>query len=47
MQCEQEANGLLNNLELKKTSSKIPLLGDVLFPRYEMNEIVNKLFIWQ
>ena len=47
MQCEQEANELLNNLELKKTSSKIPLLGDVLFPRYEMNEIVNKLFIWQ
>ena len=47
MQCEQEGNGLLNNLELKTPLSKIPLLGDVLFSRYEMNEIVNKLFIWQ
>ena len=47
VQCEQEGNGLLNNLELKTPLSKIPLLGDVLFSRYEMNEIVNKLFIWQ
>ena len=28
---EQEAKGLLSNLCLKTTLSKIPLLGDVLF----------------
>ena len=28
---KQEANGLLSNLAIKTPSSKIPLLGDVLF----------------
>ena len=28
---EQEAKGLLSNLGIRKTFSKIPLLGDILF----------------
>ena len=28
---EQEAEGLLSNLEIKRPFSKIPLLGDLLF----------------
>ena len=38
---KQEACGFLSRLGLKASLSKIPQLGDVLFQRYEMNEIVN------
>ena len=41
----QEANGLLSNLGLKTPLSKIPLLGNILFQRYKMNEIVNKFIL--
>ena len=41
----QEANRLLSNLGLKTPLSKIPLLGNILFQRYKMNEIVNKFIL--
>ena len=41
----QEANALLSNLGLKTPLSKIPLLGNILFQRYKMNEIVNKFIL--
>ena len=41
---EQDAKGLLNNLGIKITLSKIPLLN-VLFEVYKMNEIINKLLL--
>ena len=46
--CEalQEPESLLSNLEIKTPLNKIPLLGDILFYVYKMNEIVNK-FYWQ
>ena len=37
----QEAKGLLSNLGIKTLLSKVPILGDILFWRYKMNEIVN------
>ena len=39
---EQEAKGLLSSLGFKTSLSKIPLLGDIMFYVYKMNEIVNK-----
>ena len=46
--CEalQEPESLLSNLEIKTPLNKIPLLGDILFYVYKMNEIVNT-FYWQ
>ena len=41
----QEASRLLNNLGLKTSLSKIPVLVDILFQRYQMNEIVNKFLL--
>ena len=41
----QEAKGLLSNLGLKTPLSKVPILGDILFWRYKMNEIVNKFLL--
>ena len=38
---EQEASGLLSSLGIKALLSKVHLLGDILFQRYKMNEIVN------
>ena len=39
----QDAGGLLSNIGLKTLLSKIPLLGSVLFEKYKLNEIINKL----
>ena len=42
---EQETKGLLSNLGLKKSLNKNPLLGDILFWVYKMNDIVNKFLL--
>ena len=42
---KQEASGLLSSLGLKAPFSKIPLLGDILFQRYKMNEIVSNFHL--
>ena len=42
---KQEASGLLSKLCIKTPLSKIPILGDVLFSMYKMNEIVNKFLL--
>ena len=36
----QEAKGSLSNLGIRTPLSKVPLLGDILFWQYKMNEIV-------
>ena len=36
---------LLNSLGLKTSLSKFQLLGNILFKRYKMNEIVEKLWL--
>ena len=41
----QEAIGLLSNLGVRTPLSKVPILGDILFWRYKMNEIVNKFLL--
>ena len=41
---EQEAKGLLSSWGLKTPLNKIPLLGDILFYVYKMNEIKNNSF---
>ena len=41
----QEAKGLLSDLGLRKPLSKVPILGDILFWMYKMNEIVNKYLL--
>ena len=51
----QEAKELLNNLGIRTTLSKVPLLGDTCFntclkdtsceATYKMNEIVNKFLL--
>ena len=41
----QEAKGLLSNLGLKTPLNKVPILGDILFWEYKMNEIVNKFLL--
>ena len=41
----EEAKGLLSNLGLRTPLSKVPLLGDILFWLYKMNEIVNKFLL--
>ena len=42
---KQEASGLLSKLGIKTALSKIPILGDVLFYIYKMNEIVHKFLL--
>ena len=42
---EQEAKGLLSNWGIKTPFNKIPLLGDILFEVYKMNEIMNKFLL--
>ena len=42
---EQEAKGLLSNWGIKAPFNKIPLLGDILFEVYKMNEIMNKFLL--
>ena len=45
---EQEASGLLSSWGLRKSLYKIPILGDILFQKYKMNEIANKcLLAWK
>ena len=39
----QEAKGLLSNLGIRTRLIKVALLGDILFQKYKMNEIVNKV----
>ena len=42
---KQEAEGLLSSLGFKTPLSKVPLLGDILFWVYKMNQIVNKFLL--
>ena len=42
---EQETKGILSSVGLKTPLSKIPLLGDILFWNYKINEIVNKYLL--
>ena len=49
---DQEAGGLLSSLGIETPLSKIPLVGPLLFQRYQqvntrykMNEIANKLLL--
>ena len=42
---ERETKGLLSNLRLKTSPNKNPLLGDILFWVYKMNDIVNKFLL--
>ena len=37
----QKAKRILSSLSLKAPLSKVPLLGDILFQMYQINEIVN------
>ena len=39
---KEEAKGLLSNLSIKTLLSKIPVLRDILFLLYKMNNIINK-----
>ena len=41
----EEAKGLLNNLDFRTPLSKVPILRDILFWEYKMNEIVNKFLL--
>ena len=41
----QEAKRLLSNLGIKTPLNKVPILGDILFWAYTMNEIVNKFLL--
>ena len=40
-----EAKGLLSNLGLRTPLSKVPILGDILFWGYKMNEKVNNFLL--
>ena len=42
---KQEASALLSNLELKTPLIKIPLLRDIFFQGYKMNEIVDNFLL--
>ena len=42
---KQEVSRLLRKLGIKTPLNKIPVLGDVLFEIYKMNEIVNKFLL--
>ena len=39
---KKEAKGLLSNLSIRTLLSKIPVLRDILFLLYKMNDIINK-----
>ena len=41
----QEAKGLLSNLGIRTPLSKVPILGDILFEMYKVNEIVHKFLL--
>ena len=41
----QEVKGLSSNLNTRTPLFKILLLGNILFQKYKMNEIVNKLLL--
>ena len=38
----QEAKGLLSNLDIRTPLVRVLLLGEIFFQKYKMNEIVNK-----
>ena len=42
---QQAAKEILSSLGLKKSLSKVPLLGDTLIQLYKMNEMVNKFLL--
>ena len=42
---KQEESRLLSNVGIITSLNEIPLLGDILFWRYKMNEIVNKFLL--
>ena len=41
----QEAKGLLSSLGLRTSLSKVPMLGDISFLEYKMNEIVQTFLL--
>ena len=41
----QKSKGLLSNLGIKTSLSKVLLLGNILFSEYKMNEITNKFLL--
>ena len=41
----QETKGLLSNSGIRTPLSKVPILGDILFQNYKMNETVNKFLL--
>ena len=41
----QGAKGLLSNLGLKTPLNTVPVLGDIYFWRYKMNQIVNNFLL--
>ena len=41
----QEAKGLLSNLGLRTTLCEVPILGDISFWEYKMNELVHKFLL--
>ena len=42
---QQAVKETLSSLGLKKSLSKVPLLGDTLIQLYKMNEMVNKFLL--
>ena len=42
---KEEAIGLLSNLEVRTSLSKIPILDGILLQRYKMKEIINKFLL--
>ena len=40
---KQEASGLLSSLGIRTPLRKFQLVGNILFYRYKMNEIINKI----
>ena len=41
----QEASGLLSSSGIKISLSKVPIVDDILFKRYKINEIINKFLL--
>ena len=41
----QETIGILNNLGIRTPLSEVPILGDIFFWMYKMNEVVNEFLL--
>ena len=41
----QETIGILSNLGIRTPLSEVPILGDIFFWMYKMNEVVNKFLL--